>query len=155
MTALCTGLILAVTVVPFRDLIGAVRILGIKLSELDVQMMVNGMGSLLLWIVVGVLSFTAMLMQIYASLAIGHQWSSHRILGSVLTYFGINTIKGLLNSLLLNMGILIGLPGLIITQTGKESLIPVQVSAVCMALILIVVFSYLTWYFLDRKLNLE
>ena len=68
---------------------------------------------------------------------------------------GINTIKGLLNSLLLNMGILIGLPGLIITQTGKESLIPVQVSAVCMALILIVVFSYLTWYFLDRKLNLE
>ena len=96
-----------------------------------------------------------MLMQIYASLAIGHQWSSHRILGSVLTYFGINTIKGLLNSLLLNMGILIGLPGLIITQTGKESLIPVQVSAVCMALILIVVFSYLTWYFLDRKLNLE
>ena len=154
-TALCTGLILAVTVVPYRDLIGAVRILGIKLSELDVQMMVNGMGSLFLWIIVGVLSFTAMLMQIYASLAIGHQWSSHRILGSVLTYFGINTLRGIASGLLVNIGIQTGLPGFIMTQTGQESLVPVQVSAVCMALVLIVVFSYLTWYFLDRKLNLE
>ena len=144
-TALCTGLILAVTVVPYRDLIGAVRILGIKLSELDVQMMVNGMGSLFLWIVVGVLSFTAMLMQIYASLAIGHQWSSHRILGSVLTYFGINTIKGILSGLLVNIGIQTGLPGFIMTQTGQESLVPVQVSAVCMALVLIVVLNKAIW----------
>ena len=154
-TALCTGLILTFTVIPYQDVIEKFRTYGEKLSGLDAQMMINRMESLSLWAVIGVLSFTAMLMQTYASLAIGHQWSSHRILGSVLTYFGFNAIKGLLNGLLVNNGIQIGLPGFIMTQTGQESLVPVHVSSICMTLFLIVVFSFLTWYFLDKKLNLE
>ena len=153
--ALLTGLILALTAIPFQDFVGTIRLLGIKLSELDMQMVLRGFGSFSGWALVGVLFFTAMLMQIYASMAIGHQWSSHRILGSVLVYFGINVIKNIVNGLLAAVGVQIGLTGFLMTQAGKESLIPAQVSEACIAIVLIAVFSFLTWYFLDRKLNLE
>ena len=123
----------------------------------DPQVFARGMGSAAVWTVISILSFAAALMQIYTALAIGHQWSSHRILGSVLAYFGIDVVKNIVSGILANIGIHIGLFGMLIENGPSDGAFPakLQVTMAGSAVVLIFIYSMITWYLLDRKLNLE
>lgn len=152
--AFCTVLSMELAAVPMKDTVDLIR----KVTWfMDKQMLGRQAGAFILWALIAILMFTAMLMQIYAALAIGHQWSSHRILGSVLAYFGIDILKSMFSGILARFGVYTGIWGIMISESGdaaREAALT-QAVAAGSSLFYIVVFSLVTWYFLDRRLNLE
>ena len=109
------------------------------------------------WLVILILFFAASLMQIYTAIAVGHQWSAHRVLGSVLAFFGIGIIRNTIAGLLGKIGYRIGLVDFLAARFESNLLLTwqFQVSVIVSTLILIAIYAVVTWYFLDRKLNLE
>jgi hypothetical protein len=115
------------------------------------------LGTGAVWLLIVILGFVATLMQIYASLAIGHQWTEHRILGSVLAYFGINLVKNIVGGLLLQVGYHTGWTSIFMSQMerGDMSVWQVQLSIIVSSLVMIAIYSAATWFLLDRRINLE
>ena len=115
------------------------------------------LGAIAVWFVIIILYFVASLMQIYTAIAVGHQWSAHRVLGSVLAFFGIGIIRNTIAGLLGKIGYRIGLADFIAARFESNLLLTwqFQVSVIVSTLILIAIYAVVTWYFLDRKLNLE
>lgn len=130
-----------------------------KQMGLYVRMMSLGkeIGVVVVWFVILILFFVATLMQIYTAIAIGHQWSAHRILGSVLAYFGIGVVKSIIDRIVGRIGYYTGWTTLFLNQVGEEGAAAwqVQVSVIISTLVLIAVYGVVTWYFLDKRLNLE
>lgn len=130
-----------------------------KQMGLYVRMMSLGkeIGVVVVWFVILILFFVATLMQIYTAIAIGHQWSAHRILGSVLAYFGIGVVKSIIDRIVGQIGYYTGWTTLFLNQVGEEGAAAwqVQVSVIISTLVLIAVYGVVTWYFLDKRLNLE
>lgn len=88
----------------------------------------------------------ALIMRIYAAISIGQTWSGHRIAGSVLAYIGLAAVSGIILTVLMNY-----VPG---WNAGTYASLSGCISALA-AVCFTVIFSLITWYFLDRKLNLE
>lgn len=149
--ALATVAVMGLAAVPLSRTLQAFR----EFVEMfDPEIFREGIVSVIIWGVIMVLAFTAMLMQIYCALAIGHQWNAHRILGSVLAYFGIDVLKNIMSGILTSLGVRFGLFGLMI-ETSELGTGAIQISLSVSMVILIVFYSVVTWYLLDKRLNLE
>ncbi|MBQ6635782.1 MAG: hypothetical protein IJH81_05400 [Lachnospiraceae bacterium] len=150
----CTVLALGLTAVPLSETSDLFKrlILNMRLMPLD---KILGTGAV--WLLIVILGFVATLMQIYASLAIGHQWTEHRILGSVLAYFGINLVKNIVGGLLLQVGYHTGWTSIFMSQMerGDMSVWQVQLSIIVSSIVMIAIYSAATWFLLDRRINLE
>ena len=83
----CTVLAMGLTAVPLSETSDLLKrlILNMRLMPLD---KILGTGAV--WLLIVILGFVVALMQIYTSLAIGHQWTEHRILGSVTSWAGFS-----------------------------------------------------------------
>lgn len=116
------------------------------------------LGATAMTILIIVVGTAASIVRIYAGIAIGHQFNSHRILFSILALVAFNVIGTTLSSILGSLGYYSGvfdslskifeadtLQGLYLAQTGM----------IALALVQVVFFGLLTWGLLDRKLNLE
>lgn len=149
-----TVAIMGFMAIPLQDTIDFFKQMG-----LYVRMMSLGkeIGVVVVWFVILILFFVATLMQIYTAIAIGHQWSAHRILGSVLAYFGIGVVKSIIDRIVGQIGYYTGWTTLFLNQVGEEGAAAwqVQVSVIISTLVLIAVYGVVTWYFLDKRLNLE
>lgn len=149
-----TVAIMGFMAIPLQDTIDFFKQMG-----LYVRMMSLGkeIGVVVVWFVILILFFVATLMQIYTAIAIGHQWSAHRILGSVLAYFGIGVVKSIIDRIVGRIGYYTGWTTLFLNQVGEEGAAAwqVQVSVIISTLVLIAVYGVVTWYFLDKRLNLE
>lgn len=93
-------------------------------------------------VVYGILLVAFMLlsyiMRIYAAIAVGHEWREHKLLGSFIAF----VILEIIADIILVTNFVFGM--------GGE-----QIFYMAFAIISTVAFSVLTWFFLDRKLNLE
>ena len=94
--------------------------------------------------------------EIYAAIAIGHLWSEHRILGAIIAYIGINVVLQTLMTAVA-MPIISGplntwLNDLTFTEFTPHLFL---LGTLFLYGILTVVFSLVTWYVLDRNLNLQ
>ncbi|MBR2728534.1 MAG: ABC-2 transporter permease [Lachnospiraceae bacterium] len=157
LAGIATMTVMALGAMPFREIGRALRDISMALNRLFLR---DGLVQCLIWTLIAVLLFAVMLMQIYAALAIGHQWTAHRILGSVLAYFGIDILKSVAAGILTNIGVYTGFIGLLVSQAEADAgsaawMAGVQTATVIQSLVLIVVFSAVTWFLLDRRLNLE
>ncbi|MDO5132972.1 MAG: hypothetical protein Q4D81_08315 [Eubacteriales bacterium] len=152
--AICIVLIMGVSAAPVGEILEKLRELPLHIDWTFIR---ENLGEFLSWCGIGTLSFTAMLMQIYAALAVGHQWTGHRILGSVIAYFGFNVVKSILSGILGQAGIYIGMTGVLVSQqrvlTGDA--VFSKTTAALVALVTILIYSLITWVLLDRRLNLE
>lgn len=152
-TAFLTMLAMGLGAMPMNKSLSFFRRLRL---HIDMQTIGGSIGSFLLWAVIAALLFSATLMQIYAALAVGHQWTAHRILGSVLAYFGFDFLKSTVFWILTSIGVRIGLLGFLISQAEETAgSIPAQATVAVSAAASIAVYSLITWYFLDKRLNLE
>lgn len=92
-------------------------------------------------------------LKIYASISIGHQWSNHRALGSVLAYIGFGIIEGILASM----------PGISTfnLQSFNSATDPFASVKIGLAIIVAIVaglaaiYWLITWLLLSRRLNLQ
>ena len=137
---------------PFREIIEF-----LSYPEI-VERLPSVLGVTTMTVLIIVIGTAASIVRIYAGIAIGHQFNSHRILFSILALVAFNVIGTTLSSILGSLGYYSGvfdslsrifdadtLQGLYLAQTGM----------IVLALVQVVFFGLLTWVLLDRKLNLE
>lgn len=128
----------------------------------EVQILVGQQPSSLLVIlevlVLVLLGSVELAAEVYAAIAIGHQWSNHRVLGAIAGYIGISIVESIFGSLLmmlLDTGLFDG-----ITSAYYE-LAPLTQMHVMMLLLLLAtavmtaIYWFISWILLDRRLNLE
>ncbi|MGI6721312.1 MAG: hypothetical protein ACOX4I_01955 [Anaerovoracaceae bacterium] len=91
--------------------------------------------------------------KIFASIAIGHQWHNHRILGAVLSYVGLSVAEMIVSNIIMHnithLTAYLNHPASIAVMETYLLLLLVVVS------ILLAVYWFVTWYLLNKKLNLE
>ncbi len=117
-------------------------------------------GSLLL--ILTVLTILRMLMHVYASLTVGHLWNNHRMLGSVLFYIGTGLISLVIRQLMERVqhvhAAVSKVDSLVISYATTGSAVigkGAMLTYIITAALYLIVYSIITWYVLDKKLNLE
>ena len=116
-------------------------------------------GHVIFWIAIMILVLVTVIVRVYAAVAIGSQWSGHRLLGSVLAYVGIKIVETIIASVISSVDFL---------KNGVEHLMwnspadvngftnwRLQIVVLAIIAIQIVIYWVLAWYFTDRRLNLE
>jgi hypothetical protein len=105
-------------------------------------------------VVILILGIMKSLSEIYASMAVGHQFGSHRGLWSILAYIGFSLIELGISYLPFVKKITVQL-----TEQGgflyNEQFHGTFAIAVLFSLIGILIYGAITWRLLDRRLNLE
>ena len=91
----------------------------------------------------------ATICKVYAAMAIGHQWSDHRLGGAVLAYIGIGFVEILLSRI----------PGVKLLFETKFLYSSSSFGAFAFGIIICLLqaafYAVITWLLLDRRLNLE
>lgn len=108
--------------------------------------------TIVLGVLIVIASTVAAIVRIYAAISIGHLWSDHRIIGAVLTYIGFEILELIIMAILGS--------GLFITDNLPDiyraiGSIGAEVSVLLGCIVIIAIYSVVTWIVLDRKLNLE
>jgi hypothetical protein len=98
------------------------------------------------------LGFINSILMIYASIAIGHLFHSHKLIGAFAAYIGINTFLQIAVSLLIYMASLLFNNTLNDINAVRTLVFPVTIVALAL---LNVIFYLVTNYIFQRKLNLE
>lgn len=96
------------------------------------------------------------ILMIYAAIAIGHTFKTHRILGGVVAYMGLNMISQVVSGI---VGVVVALPNANMIYPSMEGVMDMMNGAMGLGIILTAGFA-VTWYFvthyvLTSQLNLE
>lgn len=114
--------------------------------------------TIVLWILIGILSITKSIYQVYAAMAIGHLSSRHRIAASCVAYVGINVVLSVVGSLF------VGIFSQVLDGNwqyemqdmfGASGMLASLVIILAITIIQIVIFHVITEKILDTRLNLE
>ena len=100
----------------------------------------------------------ASIVRIYAGIAIGHQFNDHRILMSIVALIGFNVIGTTLSTICGRAGVYFGVFDSfeqIFEANTTGALYFAQGGMILFLLVQTVLFGVITWFLLDRKLNLE
>ena len=137
---------------PFRDIIEFM-----SYPEI-VERLPSVLGVTTMTVLIIIIGTAASIVRIYAGIAIGHQFYSHRILFSILALVAFNVIGTTLSSILGSLGYYSGVfdsLSRIFDADTLQGLYLAQAGMIVLALVQVVFFGLLTWVLLDRKLNLE
>lgn len=96
--------------------------------------------------------------KIYASIAVGHQWGNHRVLGAILAYLGFGIVESIIGNIigiLENTGIVD-----VFIKLAQDLSIMAQVHITMLIVflsvaILTAIYWFICWKLLDKRLNLE
>lgn len=110
----------------------------------------NLLDDVFLWLGIFILGTIMGIMKIYGVIAIGQQWSNHKILGAFLAYIVASVIENIVSRIFL-IGVLYN--SMMYNQELRMTslYLPTYIVVVCC----IAAYSLITWFLLDRKLNLE
>ncbi len=99
------------------------------------------------------LMFTSFLTQVYASLAIGHQWTAHRIPGSLLALAASSVLRYIAARVLSFAGYEIGMRKIVSAWMNQGNMSVWKAMAVngLFNLLLMLIFGFITRFVLDRK----
>lgn len=112
------------------------------------------LGELLLLLFVGTAGGC---LTIYASMAIGHSFSSYKVVWSIVIYFGINFALQFISSILMIALYSFDMFGLItvMEQGGIAALHGMMFTMILSQVVFDAVFYFVTVYFMSKRLNLE
>ena len=102
---------------------------------------------MILWVIIILLSICVTVVEIYAACALGSQWNGHRLLGSIFAFVAFEIIEGILASVISHIDALSNITGTQMHSGFLFAVIGVQV-------IQYLIYRTITWYFVDRRLNL-
>lgn len=123
-----------------------------------VQQLQNAAFSIVLFLVMLIVGTASAITRIYAGIAVGHQFNSHRILMSVVALIGFNMVGTILTSIFRSIGIYSGLIDSveqIFEANSTQALYLAQTGSILFMIFQIALFGAITWILLDRRLNLE
>jgi hypothetical protein len=117
----------------------------------------QGIGVTVLFLLAGICAVAGLLARVYAALAIGHQWSNHRILGAVLAFLGLEIAEGWARIFLIRAGVSTFLPSLLDGFDGSSlsGMTMASLGSIAISLAVILLYGVITTLLLDRRLNLE
>jgi len=107
---------------------------------------------IIMTIIMIIAMIVCMIVRVYAAIAIGHQWSDHRVLGSIFAYVGIRIIETILLSV---TGEKVFNSGFNFASQISSYPVGIDVELIVMAAVGILIYGVITWLLLDRRLNLE
>lgn len=136
LAVLVCGIIMGLFSMTWEDLMNMFRGIGSLFTQY--QFSGDTFTQLMEMLLIAALTAVSVVVKVYASISIGHLWSSHRILGSVFAYVGF-TIAALL----------------VTTQIAEVMKMQSMWSMIAYLAVWIAVYGLITWYILDRRLNLE
>ena len=126
------------------------------LSQVTPTMIIN----IILGIVVFIVIISLMIIRIYAAMAIGSQWNEHRIIGSILAYGGLQIAEAVIMTILGMTGYashyIFALLNRPFDMDGVAN--PFGFGLLIMIVgfgIVAAIYWFVTWYFLEKRLNLE
>ncbi len=126
------------------------------LSQVTPTMIIN----IILGIVVFIVIISLMIIRIYAAMAIGSQWNEHRIIGSILAYGGFQIAEAVIMTILGMTGYashyIFALLNRPFDMDGVAN--PFGFGLLIMIVgfgIVAAIYWFVTWYFLEKRLNLE
>ena len=96
------------------------------------------------WLLLLILGIAAQITQIYASISVGHLWTSHRILGAFLSYIGFSILTAWVT---IAFGDSLFSDWFFSANPSLSSFLPMTIE--------IAVYGLITWLILDRSLNLD
>ena len=123
----------------------------------------RGIRMLVLLAVTGILSILESVMEVYAAISVGHLWTNHRVIGSVLAYIAFGLAEVGITRLLHLEKLLERLErSAVVTQNGGMEVSISWLSAIepnCLWMIgltavQMIIYGAITWYVLDKRLNL-
>ena len=116
--------------------------------------------NIILGIVVFIVIISLMIIRIYAAMAIGSQWNEHRIIGSILAYGGFQIAEAVIMTILGMTGYashyIFALLNRPFDMDGVAN--PFGFGLLIMIVgfgIVAAIYWFVTWYFLEKRLNLE
>lgn len=141
---LLSGICLALTAAPWSDLMKGFSEFFRMISNGEIRG--EDVGQILEILAVLAAGMVAFLAKVYCSIAVGHLWREHRILGSILAFIGFSILEVWVSIGAGRAGIITGY----LLDTGFNFWLSAG-----QCLILAAVYSAGTWFILDRHLNLE
>ena len=113
-------------------------------------------GRIVMIVLLIILAILESLCQIYAAISVGHQFNSHRLLFSIIAYIAFGIAEIAISSIpfirrFVGRGIYLAS----VTAGQANFSILQEAPAFVVLLIGIAVYGIITWYLLDRRLNLE
>ena len=118
---------------------------------------------LILLVVTGILSILESIVEVYAAMSVGHLWSNHRIIGSVLAYIGFSACETIITQVfhlekvlekIQASAVVSNSAGMEVNITWLNSIVPNSLWIMGIALVELIIYGTITWYVLDRRLNL-
>lgn len=104
------------------------------------------------------MSFAETAAKVYAAIAVGHMWGSHRVIGAIAAFIGFGIIESILGNLIGGIGNGTVIDGYWNVTADLSNIGQVHLSMVLLiavAAIGTVVYGFVAWKLLDKKLNLE
>lgn len=128
----------------------------------DIQILMKEEPSALLIIVevllVVFLAFAETAAKVYAAIAVGHQWSNHRVLGAIAAYIVFGIIESLLGNIILRItdaGIIDIFDSMTVDMSGIAQTHLMMILLIIFIAIVAAIYGVISWLLLDKKLNLE
>lgn len=150
--AILSGLLIAGCIEGFGTLFDNMEFLIYDMNEMIAELP-NAFVLLIEVLLVVFMAFAVTAAKVYAAIAIGHQWSNHRVIGAIAAYIGLGIIESILGNLST------GLQNAYINWTADLSN-NAQVHLIMTLLIVAgvigaAIYGFVSWKLLDKRLNLE
>ena len=111
------------------------------------------------YLVIAILYCGEVTSKIYAAIAVGHQWSSHRLLGAIGAYIGFGFLELILVTILgkiANTDRISGLISWLVNDADHFFAWQMGLLGAFLAIsFLLAAYWFVTWKLLDKRLNLE
>ncbi|HCW52813.1 MAG TPA: ABC transporter permease [Clostridium sp.] len=107
-------------------------------------------------IILGLLELIQFILQLYASISLGHLFNSAKILLSVVAFIALSTLEGFISSnLFIGLNNLLNIPSLSFISDSLNNLSWLFMACISIKFIYSCIYFFITNYLLKNKLNLE
>ncbi|MGN1382317.1 MAG: hypothetical protein ACI4W2_05800, partial [Eubacterium sp.] len=105
--------------------------------------------------VAGGISFV---LKVFMSITVGHEWSAHPVVGALLMYIGVSILETVVANLLpFGSSLTRAMNAISMTTTSDavSAMHSLLWGSLAVTLVMAAIFYAVTWYMLDRRLNLQ
>ena len=96
--------------------------------------------------------------KVYAAIAVGHQWSNHRVLGAIAAYIGFGIIESVLGNAIgeiLDTGVMDGTMNITTEMSQMTQMHLTIIFLILCFAVIAAIYGFVAWKLLDKRLNLE
>ena len=155
--AIFSGLLIAACIEGFDTVFENFKFIAFE-SEVLMQDKIN-FGLIILEVFLVILvAFAETAAKVYAAIAVGHQWSNHRVLGAIAAFIGFGIIESVVGNLIgeiFDTGAADGALNMTVNMSEMAQVHLVMVLVIVLCAVVAAIYGFVAWKLLDKRLNLE